>query len=136
MRNTDNSRITRQRIAIMAILEPDTGFLSAKRIHELLKASSQRVGLATVYRTLQALEDAGQLDSVRLPDGSLAYRSCTTTKQHHHLICRHCGRTVEVELRGLEKLLKQANEHYGYTDLSHQVNILGTCPECAKLQLN
>src|SRR5260370_28442146 len=91
------SRSTRQGAAINAILEQLTGFRSAQDIHAQLRAAGQKVGLATVYRHLQMLVDAGAVDMVRSLDGEAVYRRCGTLQHHHHLICRSCGRAEEIE---------------------------------------
>jgi Fe2+ or Zn2+ uptake regulation protein len=70
--------------------------LTARDLHERLERQGERVGLATVYRSLRALSDAGEVDQIRTDDGETAYRRCSRG-HHHHLVCRSCGRTVEVE---------------------------------------
>src|SRR5512139_1876497 len=89
-------RPTRQRRAVAEVLGTFTDFRSAQEIHELLGRRGQQVGLATVYRTLQRLADAGEVDMLRTEDGEAIYRRCSGT-HHHHLVCRACGSTVEVE---------------------------------------
>ena len=88
-------RPTRQRKAVAACLETFDDFRSAQDIHDLLKQNGENVGLSTVYRTLQALAEGGEVDVLRAEDGEALYRRCSTT-HHHHLVCRSCGRTVEV----------------------------------------
>ena len=89
-------RPTRQRRAIAAAMETFDDFRSAQEIHGLLAERGEHVGLSTVYRTLQALADAGEIDSLRTEAGESIYRRCSAT-HHHHLVCRSCGATVEVE---------------------------------------
>ena len=90
---TIGARPTRQRRAVFAALGDTDVFRSAQDIHAVLRGRDEDVGLTTVYRTLQALADAGEIDVLRTPDGESVYRLCSTG-HHHHLVCRSCGQTV------------------------------------------
>lgn len=72
-------------------------FRSAQDIHEELHRSGDGIGLTTVYRTLQAMADSGEVDVLRTANGEAVYRRCATAEHHHHLVCRRCGATVEIE---------------------------------------
>jgi len=104
-------------------------FRSAQEIHDLLRDSGAIVGLSTVYRTLQALADAGEVDMLRTEDGEAAYRRCSES-HHHHLVCRSCGRTVEVEGPTVERWADAVAREHGFADVSHTLEIFGTCPSC------
>ena len=123
------ARPTRQRRAVAACLQTFDDFRSAQDIHDLLKQSGQTVGLSTVYRTLQALADSGEVDMLRTEDGEAVYRRCSTA-HHHHLVCRSCGRTVEVEGPTVERWADAVAGQHGFTDVSHTLEIFGTCPSC------
>jgi Fur family ferric uptake transcriptional regulator len=123
------ARPTRQRKAVAAALESFDDFRSAQDIHDLLRRSNENVGLSTVYRTLQTLADAGEVDMLRTEDGEAIYRRCSTT-HHHHLVCRTCGRTVEVEGPTVERWSDSIAAQHGFTDVSHTLEIFGTCPAC------
>ncbi len=124
------TRPTRQRRAVAAALQSVNDFRSAQDIHDLLKKKGENVGLSTVYRTLQALADGGDVDMLRTEDGEAIYRRCSTT-HHHHLVCRTCGRTVEVEGPTVERWTDAIAGEHGFTDVSHTLEIFGTCPDCA-----
>ena len=124
-------RATRQRAAIRAALDTADGFLSAQELHALLRSDGDRVGLTTVYRTLQSLADAGDVDALRSSDGEVRYRRCATARHHHHLVCRRCGRSVEVEDRPVERWADRVATDHGFVDVTHQVEVFGVCPECA-----
>src|SRR6185312_7809953 len=72
-------------------------FRSAQEIHEQLRRGGDGIGLTTVYRTLQALADGGEVDVLRSDSGEAVYRRCATVEHHHHLVCRRCGAAVEIE---------------------------------------
>jgi len=123
------SRPTRQRRAVAGALQSFDDFRSAQDIHEMLRRSGENVGLSTVYRTLQALADGGEVDVLRTEDGEAVYRRCSTS-HHHHLVCRSCGRTVEVEGPAVERWADTVAGRHGFTDVSHTLEIFGTCPGC------
>jgi Fur family transcriptional regulator, ferric uptake regulator len=123
-------RPTRQRRAIAAVLEESGEFRSAQEIHESLRSGGDAVGLSTVYRTLQAMADAGEIDTLRSEAGEAVYRQCSAN-HHHHLVCRTCGATVEVEGPAVEKWTRAVASEHGYTQVSHTLEIFGTCATCA-----
>ncbi len=125
------SRPTRQRRAVAACLRELDVFCSAQDIHDLLRRGGDAVGLSTVYRTLQALADGGEVDVLRTEDGEALYRRCSTT-HHHHLVCRACGRTVEVEGPAVERWADRVAADHGFTGVSHSLEIFGTCPRCSR----
>ena len=123
------TRPTRQRRAVATALRSFDDFRSAQDIHDLLRRSGDNVGLSTVYRTLQALADGGEVDMLRTEDGEAVYRRCSAS-HHHHLVCRSCGRTVEVEGPAVERWTRAIATEHGYDDISHTLEIFGTCPAC------
>lgn len=127
----DSLRNTRQRSAVSALLAEVEGFHSAQELHAMLRNRGERVGLTTVYRTLQGLADSGDVDVMRPPGGEHMYRRCSEG-HHHHLVCRSCGSTVEVEGPAVESWAQRVADQHGYADVSHTLEIFGTCPACAR----
>lgn len=123
-------RSTRQRAALADLLTQTDDFLSAQQLHDLLAARSERVGLTTVYRNLQALVDAGQVDAIWDGSGETRYRHCSDS-HHHHLVCRQCGTTVEVQAEPVERWASAIAAEHGFSGITHTVEIFGTCPNCA-----
>lgn len=123
------TRPTRQRRAVAAAMQSFDDFRSAQDIHDLLRKAGDNVGLSTVYRTLQALADGGEVDVLRTEDGEALYRRCSE-RHHHHLVCRSCGRTVEVAGPTVESWADGVAAEHGYADVSHTLEIFGTCPSC------
>jgi Fur family ferric uptake transcriptional regulator len=124
---------TRQQAAVAAMLENSDDFTSAQTVHARLREAGAGVGLATVYRTLQAMVDAGTVDVLRTDDGEAVYRACST-HHHHHLVCRSCGRTVEVEGPAVERWADKVAEDHGFRDVTHTLEIFGTCTDCATVR--
>lgn len=128
------TRQTRQRAAVTAILADSREFRSAQDLHAALADAGTRVGLATVYRTLQALSADGEVDMLRTADGEALYRACEVDHHHHHLVCRSCGRTVEVAGAGVEAWASAMAAEHGFSDLTHTVELVGICAQCAALR--
>ena len=122
---------TRQQAAIADLLDKYGDFTSAQTVHARLREAGEGVGLATVYRTLQAMVEAGTVDMLRTDDGEAVYRACST-HHHHHLGCRDCGRTVEVEGPAVERWTDRVAAEHGFTDVTHSLEIFGTCAECSR----
>lgn len=130
--NTDNrprQRNTRQRQVIWELMRTGEEFLTAQQVHALLREQGETIGLATVYRTLQGLQGAKQLDSIHNPDGEAAYRRCSP-EHHHHLICRLCGKAVEVAGIELEDWTDEIAKAHGYSEPEHFIEIYGICSAC------
>jgi Fur family ferric uptake transcriptional regulator len=124
-----SSRPTRQTIAVLEVLDSVDGFRSAQDVHALIESHGQQVALATVYRTLQRLADAGEVDTVRAEGGEVTYRRCSE-RHHHHLLCRGCGATEEIEGPAVERWTRAVAEEHGFVDVSHTLEVFGTCARC------
>lgn len=124
-------RMTRQRTAVADALSTVEDFRSAQQLHELLRDQGHGIGLATVYRTLQSLAEAGDVDVLRTAEGESVYRRCERREHHHHLVCRTCGATVEIDGPAVEAWAAQIGASHGFTDISHTIELFGTCRECA-----
>lgn len=123
-------RSTRQRTAVLTALRLTDEFASAQQLHGRLLSDGDKVGLATVYRALQQLADDDEVDVRRTEDGEATYRLCSTA-HHHHLVCRSCGRTIEVESAAVERWASAVTAEHGFTEVDHTVEITGTCEACA-----
>lgn len=124
-------RMTRQRTAVADALTAVEDFRSAQQLHELLRDQGHGIGLATVYRTLQSLAEAGDVDVLRTADGESVYRRCERREHHHHLVCRTCGATVEIDGPAVEAWAAQIGASHGFSDISHTIELFGTCGDCA-----
>lgn len=122
-------RRTRQRAAISALLGEIDDFRTAQQIHDLLRTKGDTVGLTTVYRTLQAMLEAGEIDVIRV-DSEQLYRRCRTLSHHHHLVCRTCGHTVEIVGSAVEQWARATAEEHGFREIDHELEIFGLCARC------
>ncbi|MCI1915408.1 MAG: transcriptional repressor [Bifidobacteriaceae bacterium] len=123
--------MTRQRAMIVELLKDHDEFDTAQHIHEMLAENGSKVGIATVYRNLQAMAAGGEVDVLHI-DGEALYRACDAQEHHHHIVCRECGKTVEIEIPGFEQWIRTHANRHGYTDIHHTVEIFGLCPECSE----
>jgi Fur family ferric uptake transcriptional regulator len=115
---------------VLTALQEAGSFVSAQQLYGLIRGQGSRIGLATVYRTLQSLVDAGEVDTLRTDGGEAVYRRCSTG-HHHHLICRHCRRTVEVDSVAVERWARRIAEQNGFAEVEHVLEVFGTCADCA-----
>lgn len=123
-------RDTRQRRALREHLEASDSFVSAQQLHDDLRAGGERIGLATVYRALQAMSDSGEVDSLRTDDGETRYRKCGP-RHHHHLVCRECGLTVELDGPSVEVWATKVAKDNDFSDVKHVVELFGLCAGCS-----
>ncbi len=124
-------RTTRQRTAILDALTEADEFRSAQQWHEIMSRAGDRIGLATVYRNLQAMADSGDVDSVRDEAGEVLYRLCHDVgSHHHHLRCRECGTAVEIDGPAVESWASTVGAEHGFSDIDHTVELTGVCEAC------
>lgn len=128
---TGLQRNTKQRGAVLRSLAEAPGFRSAQEIHAQLRAAGNKIGLATVYRTLQTFSETGDVDVVRREDGEAIYRRCSTAEHHHHLVCRDCGYSVEIDNDEVESWAARSARKHGFSDVTHDLEIFGTCQRCS-----
>lgn len=122
-------RVTWQREAVREALSTSEGFVSAQALHTHLRDTGSAIGLATVYRALAELAVEGDADSLQ-QEGESLYRACTPGSHHHHLICRNCGLTIEIEAKPVESWAASVAADHGFTNPSHIVDVFGLCPNC------
>ena len=126
---TTTRRTGPQRSAVATLLGEQESFRTAQELYAQLREQGNTIGLATVYRALQALVEDGEVDVLRSDDGEAAYRRCSTG-HHHHLVCRSCGRTVEVEGQDVERWARAVADAHGFSQVDHLVEVFGTCGAC------
>lgn len=124
------ARNTRQRTAVVQVLSDIDTFASAKEIYRELDSRDLKVGLTTVYRTLQSLADIDAVDVLHMSNGETLYRQCVNESHHHHLVCSQCGRTEEIDGGPVETWAQRVAEEHGYVLSGHDAEIYGTCAQC------
>ena len=122
-------RPTQQRLALLAELMGERDDVTAQELHERLRARGERLGLATVYRTLRLLAEAEIVDALSHRPGELCYRWCGD-EHHHHLVCSECHRVVELVGCRLDPWLEQVSREHGFVATGHRLEVSGLCGEC------
>ena len=123
-------RQTKQRTAVADLLTDLDDFRSAQQIHDELRGRGASIGLTTVYRALQSLANAGEVDSITSDEGEAVYRKCSNA-HHHHLVCRQCGKTVEITGPTVERWADGVAATHGFTQVSHTMELFGLCAQCS-----
>ena len=116
-------------IRVLKALELAGGFASAQQVHKIITEQGDRIGLTTIYRALAILQSDNSVDLLRREDGEGIYRLCGQT-HHHHLVCKNCGRTVEIEGGAIEDWAERIAREHGYRDAGHSAEIFGLCADC------
>ena len=131
-------KITPQRRAIVEILlKQSDKHLSSEEIYDLVRVDCPEIGLATVYRTMQLLDEVGAISKLNLDDGCIRYEISLNKDEchnHHHLICKSCSKIVEDQEDLLESIEKKIQELYKFEILDHDVKFYGICENCKKRQ--
>ena len=122
-------RMTPQRMAILHALRHSGGHLSPTEVYNLARKEFPSLTEPTVYRTLEYLAEKKIVLAAHVGNGKMVYE-LTENNNHHHLICRSCGRTVEVEHAPLKVLYRQLESSTGYKLDSSHVTFFGLCPDC------
>lgn len=125
-------RNTKQKDAIREALRDSSEFISAQQLHQQLEETGHHIGLATVYRQLNALANQGVVDTVRM-FGQQLFRLCADERHHHHLVCISCGKTVEIDPPNEQWLRNIANSN-GFTLEAHTLEVFGICANCQNTQ--
>ena len=124
------SRSGGARDEVMEVLAHERCLLSAQEIHDLLRDRGRRVGLASVYRTLDLLNSHRLVRRVEVA-GVASYEVLLASgEHHHHLVCERCGQAVPFADSGLERALDGVQERLGVPDAEHEVIIRAVCDLC------
>lgn len=126
-------KLTPQRRAIVDnIIKNEGSHLTTEELYDFVKKECPEIGLATVYRTVQLLEDLGVVSKLDLNDGCYRYELVHEDENHHHhhLICSNCGKVIEVQGDLLEVLEHEIESKYDFKIKNHSVKFYGICNEC------
>lgn len=123
---------TQRRIVFDVFIENQGKHLSPEEIYDEVKGKYPEIGLATVYRTLQLLEELDIVYKLNFNDGCSRYELNTNKDDHHHhhLICLGCGKVIEVQLDLLENLEEEVEKEGEFKIVDHNVKFFGYCKDC------
>ena len=121
-------KLTQPRLAVLSVLEDNDGRLSPYDIHRLGKKIYKRLGLVTVYRTLEILDELGVARRVHTQGHCHGY--ARAGDDQHYVVCRRCDRVIEFPCDGLDKLIASVRRETGYDIDEHLLELTGLCPQC------
>jgi Fe2+ or Zn2+ uptake regulation protein len=122
-------RLTRPRRAVAQLIAARRGHFTAADLVEDAARRQLGIGRATVFRALDVLVELGVVERLDLPSGEHAYVACEPA-HHHHVVCAGCGRTSEIDDRGLRAVVDEAARQTGWAIESHRLELFGRCPDC------
>jgi Fur family ferric uptake transcriptional regulator len=122
-------RLTEPRRSLAGLIADQDGHFTAAGLVEAARAGRLGIGRATVFRTLEVLEDLGAVERLDLPSGEHAYVVCEPA-HHHHVVCSGCGRTDEIDDAGLRAVVGDVARRTGYRVDDHRLELFGLCPAC------
>jgi len=124
-------RATSKRKIICEVLEKSGGHLNVEEVYHLAKKEDKSIGVATVYRTLKIMKDAGVIEAQTFGQDHSHFES--PTKNHHdHLVCTSCGKIEEFVSDKLEEMKEKVSKQNRFKMLSHKLEIYGLCADCQK----
>lgn len=124
-------KLTPQRRATLEVFSENRGqHLTTEEIYLLVKKKYPKIGIATVYRTLQLLEQLGIINKLSFDEGCSRYELAGDEEDHQHLVCLSCGRVQEVQGDLLGYLEKKIEEKTHFKVINHRVKFFGYCKKC------
>lgn len=129
----NGNRLTPQRMAILALLAESRSHPSAEQIYEQVRAVFPMTSLATVYKTVALLKEAGEVLELAFAGSSSRYDGAAP-QPHPHLICTQCQRIIDPEISGFDAVSDELAQKYGFQIVNHRVDFFGICPECQARQ--
>ncbi|MCD4758925.1 MAG: transcriptional repressor [Arcobacteraceae bacterium] len=125
-------KYTEQRAVILQILLNIDDHLNAEEVHRIVKEKypEQNIGIATVYRTLNFLEDVNLISSISFGKDGKKYEGNVTKEHHDHIICTSCGKIVEFFDEDIEKRQEDIANKNGFKITDHTMQIFGICQKC------
>lgn len=122
-------RLTEPRRRLAALIDSREGHFTAGDLIAEARDRRLRIGRATVFRTLEVLEELGSVEHLDLPSGDHAYVACRRS-HHHHVVCSSCGQADEIDDAGLRVVVGEIARRTGYRVDEHRLELFGLCPSC------
>ncbi len=123
--------VTHQREAVARVVFDSDGHLSVDDLESALRGRGERIGKATIYRTLDLLVRSRLVDEHDFGEGFKRYENRLSKHPvHEHMICVECGTVTEFESDELYKIETRVRAKYGFTPVRHRLEIYGLCKGC------
>ena len=124
-------RLSVPRLLVYQTFSKTSTPLSPREVYQRLLRSGKRVGLTSIYRSLELFESAGILFKI-VRGSSTRYKLCELEDHHHHIICKTCGDVVEFGFCDISSLSQKVMRSTGYKVTDHQLSLYGVCKTCRK----
>jgi Fur family transcriptional regulator, ferric uptake regulator len=124
-------RLSHPRLLIYQELSDTKTSLSPQELYQILLKKQKRIGLTSIYRSLDLFESMGMVFKI-INGSSVKYKLCEIEDHHHHIICKACGNVVELNFCDISDWSKKVTESTGYQVIDHQLNFYGFCKACKK----
>ena len=124
-------RLSHPRLLIYQELSDTKTPLSPQELYQILLKKQKRIGLTSIYRSLDLFESMGMVFKI-INGSSVKYKLCEIEDHHHHIICKACGNVVELNFCDISDWSKKVTESTGYQVIDHQLNFYGFCKACKK----
>lgn len=132
LREKGKLRATPERFAVLDAVLETQGHFDAEGLYYRMISNGGKVSKATVYNTLDLLQNCGLVSKYRFAEGTSRYEKAFGRPHHHHLICLECGEIVEFIQERLERIQDEVCREKGFSLQSSTLQIFGTCPKCKK----
>ncbi len=126
-------RYSKQRETVLTVLRNTKHHPTAANVYEEARKVIPNISLGTVYRNLSQLSDAGEVYSVKAPDGSEHFDANFKENPHPHLICRECGSVVDLEIPFIDDFLGKTSHHTGCDFEDRNAIFFGVCNNCKNI---
>ena len=127
-----NYRLTSQRLEVLQLVLETNGHFDIEGIVDTVRQRRLKVSRATVYRTLEYLEQGNVIQRVHTAHGKRLFERVPGKKRHEHIYCLKCGRTVEFRDPTLEERVHAISEMNGFTCANYAFQISGVCDNCRR----
>lgn len=123
--------VTQQREVVADVLFNSSEHLSVEDIEARLRSRGERIGKATIYRTMEILVRSGLVEEHDFGEGFKRYEHLFGHQPaHQHLICTHCGTVAEFQRPEIERLQDEVARMHGFLPTRHRLEIYGLCGDC------
>ncbi len=129
---SEGMRETQQRVHVLDTFLDIEDHVSVDDLYRILQERDDRVGYATVHRTMKLICDCGLAREVRFDDGIVRYEHNFRHRHHHHLVCTRCREIIEFESSEMDAGERRILKRYGFKMESHRYEIFGLCAKCRR----
>lgn len=125
-------RMSHPRLLVFEALSTSESPISPQELYRDLMKKRRKIGLTSIYRCLDLFESLGMVFKI-VNGSSVKYKFCEMESHHHHVVCKTCGKVVEIDFCNISDWSEKVTESTGYEVTDHQLNFYGFCKACRRL---